>query len=277
VENLPERYGHSGVTSREARSILTRSSGFVDTYDYTLNPYSGCTFGCTYCYAAFFARTEAAQAKWGDWVEVKENALALLKKKRKRPLTEKTIYMSSVTDPYQPIERELELTRAILEELLTYHQPKLVVQTRATLVTRDIDLLARFKHVQVNMTVTTDSDRVRKAFEPMCPSTEKRLAAIQQVHEAGVQTTVTLTPLLPVDDPEQFAGRLRATGVPRFVIQDFHRGQVRFAAGTGEEAREIASEMGWDDDAYAAARDVLAGGLPEVRFGKDGFVPRWDV
>jgi DNA repair photolyase len=276
VKNLPPNVGPSGVTSRHAKSILTRSSGFVDAYDYTLNPYSGCTFACTYCYAAFFAPTEHAQEKWGHWVQVKANALDLLRKKRKRPLTGRTIYMSSVTDPYQPIERKLRLTRSLLEELVTYHQPKLVLQTRATLVTRDIDLLTRFKHVQVNMTVTTDTDDVRRAFEPMCPSTEQRLAAIQSVHQAGVQTAIAMTPLLPLADPAAFAKRLMATGVPRFVLQDFHSGRVRFAAGTGEEARAIARRMGWDNDAYAAARDTLAALLPDVRFGKEGFVPRWD-
>ncbi|MEZ4617264.1 MAG: radical SAM protein [Caldilineaceae bacterium] len=133
-------------------------------YDYTLNPYSGCIFGCTYCYAAFFARERGAQENWGKWLNIKENALELLKVKRKRPLIGKTIYMSSVTDPYQPVEKKLELTRQLLEELLRFHRIKLVIQTRSPLVTRDIDLLQRFESVQVNMTVTTDSETVRRTF-----------------------------------------------------------------------------------------------------------------
>jgi DNA repair photolyase len=80
------------VTQRTAKSILSKASGFISAFDYTLNPYSGCTFGCTYCYAAFFAKDPECQHTWGDWVEVKENALALLQKKRKRPLIDKTIY-----------------------------------------------------------------------------------------------------------------------------------------------------------------------------------------
>ena len=82
----------------------------MDAYDFTLNPYSGCSFGCTYCYAAFFSRDAEKRDAWGYWVNVKENAEALLKKRR-RSLDGKRIYMSSVTDPYQPIERELKLTR----------------------------------------------------------------------------------------------------------------------------------------------------------------------
>lgn len=270
-----ERYGHSGVKRKMARSILTKASGFVDAYDYTLNSYSGCAFGCSYCYAAFFARTDEQQADWGYWVEVKENALELLRKKRKRPLTDKTIYMSSVTDPYQPIEKKLGLTRALLEELLTYHQPNLVIQTRGTLITRDLDLLTQFENVQVNMTVTTDDKTIRKAFEPLCPSTDQRLETIRQVHAAGVQAAVTLTPLLPLRDPVAFAAQLRETGIRYFVVQQFHVGKTRFAAGTGDEAQRLAADMGWDDAAYQHAVAVLRATLPEVHEGKAGFKPRF--
>src|SRR5215468_1187729 len=109
------------VRYKQSSGILSKATGFINSFDFTLNPYSGCAFGCTYCYAAFFTPTTELQETWGQWVEVKENALELLRKKRKRPLLDKTIYMSSVTDPYQPVERSLELTRSILRELLDFH------------------------------------------------------------------------------------------------------------------------------------------------------------
>src|SRR5579864_4840688 len=165
VELTPKAsFRSTRVEYRPAASILSRATGFIDAFDYTLNPYSGCGFGCTYCYAAFFATTRELQEEWGHWVQVKNNALELLKKKRRRPLIGVSIYMSSVTDPYQPIEKDLQLTRAILSELLDYHQVRLVVQTRGPLVTRDIDLLRQFKSVRVNMTITTDNEAVRRAF-----------------------------------------------------------------------------------------------------------------
>jgi toxin-antitoxin system PIN domain toxin len=125
----PERIGDTEVSYRDAASILTRATGFMSDYDFTLNPYSGCGFGCSYCYAAFFSRDAQRSDSWGRWVEVKQNALEKLNRMR-TSLTGKAIYMSSVTDPYQPIERRLLLVRGLLEALAE-QQPRLVVQTRS--------------------------------------------------------------------------------------------------------------------------------------------------
>ena len=261
---------------REASSLLTKGAGFMSTFDYTLNPYSGCTFGCTYCYAAFFARSKEKVDGWGGWVTVKENALALLRKKRQRgTLRGKTIYLSSVTDPYQPVERTLELTRDILVELADFHQPRLVVQTRSPLVTRDLDVLARFEHVRVNVTVTTDDDGVRRAFEPSCPNNRVRLKAVAEVVAAGVPAAVTMTPLLPVRDPAAFAESLLATGAERFVVQPFHATTGKFVAGTRDEAVRASEALGWTDARYRETVRVLAARLPGLREGKDGFAPEF--
>jgi DNA repair photolyase len=268
---LPDKFGQAAVVGIVANSILTPATGFMKAYDFTLNPYTGCSFGCTYCYAAFFAREQELRDRWGYWVHVKSNSVSLLKRFR-RSLRGKTIYMSSVTDPYQPIENELKLVRALLEELIV-HQPKLVVQTRSPLVVRDIDLFARLAFKQVNMTVTTDSDRIRKTFEPFCAATFRRLEAIQQVQAAGIPACITLTPLLPLENPRQFARQLRATGVPRFVVQPFHVERGKFVAGTRETAKKLFAEMKWDAAAYRKAVDVLREELPDIREGREGFAP----
>lgn len=265
--------GRSSVAYVDSKSILTPCSGFIGAYDFTLNPYSGCTFGCSYCYAAFFARSPGERDEWGQWVKVKQNALDLLQRKRRKPLVGKTIYMSSVTDPYQPIERELELTRSLLEELLCYHEVRLVVQTRSPLVTRDLDLLAQFPAVQVNMTVTTDDDAVRKVFEPTCASIPARLRAIGEVAAAGIGACITMTPLLPVADAAAFAEQLRVTGVAKFVAQFFHAEHGHFVAGTRETAQRLCRERGWDEAAYRAVFDVLHQRLPHLAEGRDGFAP----
>ncbi|HVM07925.1 MAG TPA: radical SAM protein [Acidimicrobiales bacterium] len=267
----PVRIGHADVAYRSTQSILTKATGFMSDYDFTLNPYSGCSFGCSYCYAAFFSRSPERRETWGYWVEVKQNALTVLRRMR-TPLRGKRIYMSSVTDPYQPIERKLRLVRELLEELIR-HQPRLVVQTRSQLVTRDIDLLRQFDHVQVNMTITTDSERVRRAFEPHCSTNRKRLDAITAVRLAGIECAITMTPLLPVEDVDGFAKDLVATGVQRFVVQPFHPDRGQFVAGTREAALELIQEIGWTASDYGRTVSTLRTKLPHLSEGREGFAP----
>ncbi|MFN9112810.1 MAG: radical SAM protein [Bacteroidota bacterium] len=272
-KNRKDKIGQTAIEYITSASILTEAKGFMDSYDYTLNPYSGCSFGCNYCYAAFFARSNEEKDNWGNWLKVKENALQLLIKWRKKPLLDKTLYISSVTDPYQPIEKQLELTRSLLKELLKYHKPRLVIQTRSQLVARDIDLLKQFEVAQVNMTVTTDSEDVRKAFEPLCPSNKVRLKAIKEVTDAGIQTCITMTPLLPVQNAEAFTEELLNTGVQKFIVQPFHPDKGKFVASTREVAIEQMARMNWDDSKYAEVVEVFRNRLPWLGEGKQGFAP----
>ncbi|MCH5598622.1 SPL family radical SAM protein [Niabella ginsengisoli] len=191
----------------------------------------------------------------------------------KKTLIDKTIYISSVTDPYQPIEKELELTRSILKELLNYHKPRLVIQTRSPYVTRDIDLLKQFEIAQVNMTVTTDSEDVRKAFEPLCPSNKLRLKAIKEVTEAEIQTCITMTPLLPIHNAKKFTEELLSTGVKKFIVQPFHPEKGKFVASTREIALEQMKKMNWSNDKYKEVVDIFKKELPWLGEGKQGFAP----
>jgi DNA repair photolyase len=273
VQKLDEIHGNLQIREVTASDILTKASGFMGDYDFTLNPYSGCAFGCSYCYAAFFARDTEKIKNWGFWVDVKMNALALLQKRRNKPLIETKIYMSSVTDPYQSIEKKLELSRSILEELGAYHKVRLTIQTRSPLVTRDIDLLKKIHAVQVNITVTTDNEAIRKAFEPLCPSIEKRLKTAQELVHAGISTCITLTPLLPLSDPSIFAQRLIDTGVEKFVVQPFHPLRGKFIAGTREVAKKTLESLGWTDEKYDLDAKFLKSKLMGIKEGKDGFAP----
>lgn len=285
-DSRPDSIGETSVGYNLTREILTRASGFLSDYDFTLNPYSGCSFGCTYCYAAFFSRTKENRDRWGYWVGVKENAVDLMAKRKPNSLDGKLIYLSSVTDPYQPVDRELKVTRGILEIMAERHAPKLVVQTRSPLVARDIDLFRRIEdnggRVQVNMTVTTDDEDIRRVFEPFCPSNPARLRAIGEVQAAGVQTCVTMTPLLLVSEPNAFADSLLQTGVGNFIIQAFHFARGKFVASTREQAVALMCEkLGCDREAfqdaymerYNAAHEIMKARLPRLGEGKDGFKP----
>jgi DNA repair photolyase len=272
-EDKKKSIGSTIIDYASASSILTKTTGFMEGYDYSLNPYSGCSFGCSYCYAAFFSRNKDKMDNWGKWLTVKENALSLLMKFRKKPLIDKTIYISSVTDPYQPIEKELELTRSILKEFLHYHEVRLVIQTRSQLVTRDIDLLQKFKTIQVNMTVTTDSEKVRKVFEPFCTGNKQRIKAIKEIHNAGIQSCITMTPLLPVENPYEFAKTLLDTGITKYIIQPFHKDKGKFVAGTRGEAMKILEEFNWSDEEYLRVLKIMQELIPNLGIGKTGFAP----
>src|SRR5947207_4260693 len=100
------------------RSVFSRATGFIRRggFDYTCNPYVGCTYSCSYCYAAFLPQNRRPVADWGKWFSAKRNAVALAAKASPK-LGGKAVYMSSVTDPYMPIERSLLLTLGILEAI----------------------------------------------------------------------------------------------------------------------------------------------------------------
>ena len=291
VESRPCLIGETTICYAPAREILTRATGFMDAYDFTLNPYSGCSFGCTYCYAAFFSRDVEKRDSWGYWVSVKENAVELMAKRKPGALDGKLIYMSSVTDPYQPVERELKLTRGILEIMAERHQPKLVVQTRSPLVSRDCDLFRRIEEnggrVQVNMTVTTDDEDIRRTFEPYCPGNHRRLEAIEKVHDAGIQTCITMTPLLLVNSNGDFADDLIHTGVEKFIAQPFHFVRGKFVASTRDGALDLmAAKLGCSRNNFGEgyleryrefcevfSNRLADSDLPELGEGKDGFSP----
>ena len=281
----PDQIGQASVEYKPTSAILTPATGFMDAYDYTLNPYSGCSFGCTYCYAAFFSRNREKRDNWGYWVDVKENAVSKLDG-LKRSLNGKFIYMSSVTDPYQPIERKLEITRDLLNIMAERYKPKLVIQTRSPMVVRDCDLFRRIEdnggRVQVNMTVTTDDEDIRRTFEPYCPSNSVRMNAIAEVQAAGIDACITMTPLLLVKDTYAFSESLLKTDIKKFIAQPFHFQQGKFIASTREKAFAMMTEkLGCTPslfrDEYMRHYDdvfkVLRKKLPNLGEGKDGFAP----
>ena len=107
------------------------------------------------------------------------------------------------------------------------------------------------------MTVTTDSEDVRKAFEPLCPSNKSRLKAIKEVTEAGIQTCITMTPLLPIQNAERFTEELLSTGVQKFIVQPFHPDKGKFVASTREIAFEQMKKMNWDDSDYTEVVEIF--------------------
>ena len=255
-----------------ARSLFSPAAGFIARggFDWTCNPYVGCTFGCKYCYAAFLPQNRRPREEWGRWFTAKANAIELARRQAHKTAG-RAVYLSSVTDPYMPVERGLRLTRGILEALLP-HQPRLLVQTRGPLVTRDLDLLRQFRAVRVNLSIPTDGEEVRQAFEPKAPPLERRWEAAAAVRAAGVAVGICVTPMLPLENPEAFVGRLTAFAPDVLVTQQFHDSGGGFGADTGAAARRLLAERRWTAEDY---RRVVAM-LRERRIvyeGEAGFFP----
>ena len=164
--------------------------------DYCINPYVGCRHACSYCYAeSITKRFSSHKEPWGEFVDVKINALDVLKKellRKKKGL----VYISSLTDAYQPSEKKHQLTRKILQLLLKFQFP-ISIQTKSSLVTRDIDLIKQFDEVEIGFTITGLDDEVRKNFEPNSSSVKEKLEAIKKLKENGIKVYVFFGPILP--------------------------------------------------------------------------------
>jgi len=190
------------VKEIQAKSVLNKSKVF----DYCLNPYTGCQINCKYCYARLFMKRYSGHKEaWGDFVDVKINAPEVLQKqlnKAKRG----TVWISSVCDPYQPLEATYELTRRCLKELVKKQFP-VNIQTKSELVLRDLDLFKEFEEIEVGFTITTDDEKVAKLFEPKASPVKDRLTALAKIHSSGIKTFVFIGPLLP-GNPEKLIENL---------------------------------------------------------------------
>ncbi len=174
-----------------AKSVLSKSQ----VYDYVVNPYVGCSHSCRYCYAAFMKRFTGHKEKWGEFVDVKVNAPEVLAKEIKKRRMGR-VWVSGVCDPYQAAEKKYELTRRCLQVLLE-HQWPVTVQTKSSLVLRDIDLLAEFDDAEVGFSITTADEKIRKLFEPGAPPVRKRIHALDAIHAREIRTFAMIAPILP--------------------------------------------------------------------------------
>ncbi|EIK97562.1 radical SAM family protein [Pseudomonas sp. M47T1] len=202
------------VRIETAKSIITRNTSPDLPFDRTINPYRGCEHGCIYCYA------RPSHAYWDmspglDFetkLIAKTNAAALLEQQlSKRGYKVAPINLGSNTDPYQPIEREHKLTRAVLEVLLRYRHPVTIV-TKGSLILRDLDLLtdlAQLNLVSVMISLTTLDDELKRTLEPRAAAPKARLRAIRVMREAGIPVGVLCSPMIPMINDMELESLLR--------------------------------------------------------------------
>ncbi|AIQ60845.1 SPL family radical SAM protein [Paenibacillus borealis] len=217
-----------------SKKILNEAKGYLDIgFTHSLNPYSGCAFACKYCYVREMPIQKYKEIPWGEWVDIKVNAaenyrkeVILLRRKRK-PIN---IFMSSATDPYQPVERRMELTRQLLQAMIQDPPDLLQIQTRSPLITRDLDLLLQLKEqceVLVSLTIETDREDMKRIFAPYAPGIRLRLKALKEVHDAGIFTQASISPVLPFtpDFPKVLEGHADRIWIDTLNIGDGSMGR----------------------------------------------------
>ncbi len=201
-----------------AKSLLNRCvSKRGAPFEWTINPYRGCEFGCKYCYARY--THEFMEMRDGVAFEqkifVKQHAADLLRQELRQVKSGESIAIGAATDPYQPAERRYEVTRAILEEFARHDGFHLGIITKSNLILRDIDVLqavARRNRFSVNVTVTTLDVELARILEPRAPRPDLRLEAISKLSEAGLRVGMSGSPVLPgiTDSPKDLEALVRA-------------------------------------------------------------------
>jgi DNA repair photolyase len=192
------------------KSLLNRCTGTRMPFTWTINPYRGCEFACKYCYARY--THEFMEMRNGVDFErkiyVKQHAADLLRQELRRVKRGEDIALGTATDPYQPIEKKLEITRSILQELSRHSGLELGIVTKSALVARDIDILqeiSKHNRLCVNITITTIDADLARILEPRAPRPDLRLESLRKLRESGIRAGVICAPVLPgiTDSPRQ--------------------------------------------------------------------------
>ena len=173
----------------KTKDYITKSN--LPFCDYVINPYVGCIHACKYCYASFMKRFTGHTEEWGKFIDVKLCDKPLNRKK----LTGKTVFFSSVTDPYNPLEKEYEITRRILEQLVAI-DCRLYISTKSSLIIRDIDLLKKCNNVIVDISLNTLDKKFRKDMDNAA-SVQHRLDTLKILHDNEIYTALFIPPCFP--------------------------------------------------------------------------------
>ncbi len=185
-----------------SRTIISHNNSPDVPFTLSINPYKGCEHGCSYC----FARPTHAYLDLSPGLDfeskifAKPDAAALLEKElSKRNYVPEVIALGANTDAYQPVERQLEITRSILKVLHAYHNPVAII-TKSSLIERDIDILAPMaeaRQVKVLVSVTTLDRELSRKLEPRAAAPQRRLQTIERLYEAGIPVGILMAPIIP--------------------------------------------------------------------------------
>jgi DNA repair photolyase len=187
----------------QVRSILNKSvSKRGLPFGKSINPYRGCEFGCRYCYARYtheFMELRDPQL-FERLIFIKQNAAWLLAQELRKLHPGEEIAMGTATDPYQPIERRMRVTRSLLEVMAECHGLRLGIVTKSTLIVRDIDLLKKFaarNQLAIHLSITTPDTKLARILEPRAPRPDLRFKTVRTLRNAGLRTGILCCPIMP--------------------------------------------------------------------------------
>ncbi len=269
------------VKEVNANNIMTKSN--IPGIDYVINPYVGCQHGCIYCYAEFMKRfTKHSGDTSGEFLDVKRFDVEKIKPGK---FDGKTIMLSSVTDPYTPLEAKYQNTRKVLETLATTNA-EVSILTKSKLVERDIPLFKEFRNIHVGVSLSTLDSSVQAKTEPRASKPMDRLDALRRVASHGIPTYIFISPIFPgltswqeiVDYASSFTDdfrfenlNFRSHNISR--ILSFISSDYADFAGLYEQVRRDSSywdTMGADIQSYCMSANVKC----RVEFHYGGFTRR---
>jgi DNA repair photolyase len=247
------------------RSIITQNDSPDVGFETSINPYRGCEHGCVYCYARPTHEYLGLSAglDFETRIMVKEDAPELLRRELSSPRWQpKTLALSGVTDPYQPVERRLQLTRRCLEVLAEFRNPVGIV-TKSHLVTRDLDILselARHDAAAVFLSVTSLDGTLARRLEPRAAQPQGRLAAIEAAAKAGVPVGVLVAPVIPGLTDHEIPAILAAAANAGARYAGYIL--LRLPLGVGPLFEQ------WLTQHYPEKKDKVLGRIRDMRGGK---------
>ncbi len=180
------------IYDKEVKDILTKSK--LPAADYVINPYVGCTHKCIYCYACFMHRFCNINEEWGNYIIIKH--FPDIENKKLVNIAGKTILLSSVTDPYQPLNVKYQNTKKVLSALCNT-SAKIEILTKSKDVLQDLSILRRMNHITVGMSLSTLDDRISRLVEPGASASSQRISALKRLHDEGIRCYAFISPIIP--------------------------------------------------------------------------------
>ncbi len=177
------------ICHKAVKTVMTKSK--LPASDYAVNPYVGCPHKCAYCYASFMKRFTGHEEPWGDFIDVKE--FPPIKKPER--YVGKRLFVGSVTDGYNPYEKQFEKTKEILQQFVGL-DVDITISTKSGLVVRDVALLKQLEHVLVAFSINTLDEGFRADMDHASPIAD-RIAAMRVLHENGIDTATFISPIFP--------------------------------------------------------------------------------